>query len=170
MELSSQLAAAMLLTLFSGADAYTVSLFSEEGCEPEDLGVECHDIDQLTCCVAPEGSLFVSVGTDGHRAYSTQNDDRCGVILGSNNGCFSVSNDLDIISGGSVIGIVGNAAAAQAQPLKAVNADTWFYHNGTAKYTLPVNSEDGKFFAALGDRDAKVDFITHRGNFSRIVV
>jgi hypothetical protein len=155
------------MALLPKASSYTVSLFHAKGCSYEDVGAECGDIDELTCCAAPAGQLFVSVGQDGNWGYSSQNGDACGVILGSNNGCFSVENGLDVISGGSVVGIVRQAAvAARSEQRKVVTADTWFYRNETAKYTLAIDSDAGREYAALEDRDAQVMFITTHGAFS----
>lgn len=144
-----------------------LALFHAKGCSYEDVGAECGDIDELTCCAAPAGQLFVSVGQDGNWGYSSQNGDACGVILGSNNGCFNVENGLDVISGGSVVGIVRQAAvAALSEQRKVVSADTWFYRNETAKYTLAIDSDAGREYAALEDRDTQVMFITTHGAFS----
>lgn len=164
MKLLAKATIAVLMALLPTANTYVVSLFKQKGCDTQDLGAECRDIDDFTCCVGPKGQLFVSVGQDGHWAYSTQNDDECGVILGNDEDCFSVDNGLEVISGGSVLGIVSDAlATTQTRQRKAVTADTWFYRNGTVKYALPVESEDGKKYADLEDWDARVNFIISQG-------
>lgn len=156
MKLSANIFAFVLTGYFATAEAYTVVLYKDKGCDGTDHGVMCsHFDDPLVCCAAPEGVLFVSVGDDGHWAYSIQNGDHCGVILGSDENCFSADNGLEVISGGSVVGIAETAQSSKERP-KVVTADTWFYRNGTTKYTIPTDSEEGKQLASMKDRDDRV--------------
>lgn len=159
---------ALLMALVLTANSYIVAFFEGQNCDPDThAGAECTDIDQLTCCVAPEGRLFVSVGQDASWGYSIQDDDACGVVLDSGEDCYSVDSGLEVISGGSVVGIVGTSSQ-QSEPPKVAKADTWFFRNGTEKYTLPVDSDYGRLYGLLEDPDVRRDFITSHGRFTRI--
>ncbi|KAL4913235.1 hypothetical protein BDW62DRAFT_168651 [Aspergillus aurantiobrunneus] len=167
MYLPAKATLAILMALLPTVNSYIVAFFTEKGCDDDDWGTECGDIDSLSCCAAPAGRLYVSVGHDANWGYSLQNDDSCGVVLGSGDGCYSVDSGIDAISGGSVVGIA-ETPSKRSEPPKVVKADTWFYRNGTDKYTLPIDSDNGRLFDALKDRDVQRDFITTHGKFTRL--
>lgn len=168
MKLPANIFGFVLTGYFATAEADTVALFTDKGCDGSDQGVACYDIDDpLACCAAPEGSLYVAVGEDGHWAYIIQNGDRCGVILGSDENCFSADNGLEVISGGSVVGIADTAQSSKER--KVVTADTWFYRNGTTEYTIPTDSEEGKQLAFMKDRDDRAALFVGHGKAVELV-
>lgn len=157
------------MALLPTANSYTVAFFSGKNCNPDTrTGVQCGGIDQVTCCQGLEGDLYVSVGDDASWGYSMQDGDPCGIVLGSGEGCYSADNGIEVITGGSVVGLVDRAEGQRSEPPKVAKVDSWFYRNGTEKYTLPIDSDDGRFFRSLEDQGAQVDFITSHGQFTRL--
>ncbi|KAL4886040.1 hypothetical protein BJY04DRAFT_178404 [Aspergillus karnatakaensis] len=104
------------------------------------------------------------------RRYSIRNYDSCGLVIGSTpNECVSIDSGVEMISGGSVVGIAMTPKATGREPIKHVTADTWFYRNGTARYTLAIDSDEGREFDALhGNRDAQVEFIVRVGKITEV--
>ena len=154
-----------LIAVLPTVNSYIVAFFKEQGCDPADWGSECGDVDDFTCCEAPEGQLYVSVGHDANWGYSLQGGDSCGVIISNGDGCVSIDSGLESISGGSVVGI---ANRKRSEPPKVAKADTFFYLNGTEKYTLPIDSDDGRLFESIKDREEQRNFITSYGKFTQL--
>lgn len=168
MHLPTKTTVTLLMALLPGANSYMIGFFNGKDCDQDTrAGVMCTDIDQLTCCAGRPGKLYVSVGEDASWGYSKKDDEPCGVVLGSGDSCYSVDNDIEVITGGSVVGIVGGTSK-RSMPPKVATVDSFFYRNGTERYTLPIDSDDGRLYESFEDVDGQRDFIISHGKFTRL--